>query len=702
MNRIELTESGNMRMPYLRDEEIWEDLCAVMRFLATALSERKSILDEMGTEAKGALLALQMSVKSEVEHASQVIRKRAAGSAFGGVSIRITKLFSAFQLNDFEKLCIVLAVAASVDPILQEQLKKMENEWAKGCPTAGLVFLMEQFIKETSFSETAGYIGRSGDIRFCLENSGLQQAEWHDTPVRLSRSLSAWIMGGDFVPGGERISQPQKLPPLLLYESVLQSALSAVHKRPCSDSPLIFYFYGEKGSGKKLLLSHLGKQLGMKPLFFSCHAVMRMEKKEREAFWEELVLEQRLTGGFFCMCDLPADREERGEDTFLIRKFLERLAVPGTFLAVTGSGKRDLPILSGTSCLSFALARPSGRKKASVWQYYRDRFDGDGKIDVEFNGNRYVMTPGEVENVFRTASLLARANGRTCAGESDVQEAVHQLGRGTLGEYAEHIESAFVWDDLIVEETVKRRLRHICSQVRYRSTVGDEWGFFRKTPYGRGISALFYGPPGTGKTMAAQVMAAELGLDLYRVDLSRMVSKYVGETEKNISALFERASQMNVILFFDEADSLFTKRSEVKDANDRNANAETAHLLQKLESYEGIVILATNLAEQIDDAFKRRIRFMIPFRFPDADTRRILWKSLIPETAPVEDGTDLDFFAERFELSGSQIKEIIVNAAFIAVSEGRVLDNEAIKESLALNYAKYGKQLTREDFGYLN
>jgi SpoVK/Ycf46/Vps4 family AAA+-type ATPase len=244
-------------------------------------------------------------------------------------------------------------------------------------------------------------------------------------------------------------------------------------------------------------------------------------------------------------------------------------------------------------------------------------------------------------------------------------------------------------------------MQYICAQVKYRNIVGEEWGFFEKTPYGRGISVLFYGPPGTGKTMAVQVIAAELGLELYRIDLSKMVSKYIGETEKNISALFERAKQMNVILFFDEADSLFAKRSEVKDSNDRNANAETAHLLQKMEEYEGMVILATNLVDQIDDAFRRRIKFMIPFRFPDVETRKKLWHSLIPDKTPLEDGIDLDFFAETFELSGSQIKEILWNAAYIAVADQKPLGNEQLKEATMWNYMKYGKQLTKEDFGYL-
>ena len=278
---------------------------------------------------------------------------------------------------------------------------------------------------------------------------------------------------------------------------------------------------------------------------------------------------------------------------------------------------------------------------------------------------------------------------------------MEQSQAGQLGNFAVRVPCVFGWEDLIVEEKARRQLLHICGQMKYRSIVGNQWGFFEKMPYGRGLSALFYGPPGTGKTMAVQVIAKDLGLDLYRVDLSRMVSKYIGETEKNISALFDKAKHMNVILFFDEADSFFSRRSEVKDANDRSANAEVAHLLQKLEEYEGITILATNLKDQIDDAFKRRIRFMVNFRFPSAETRRRLWHSLLPEAAPRSGDLDLDFFADQFELSGSQIKEILLNAAYMAAGMGEPLGNGQIKEALCINYEKYGKFLTKEDFGYL-
>ncbi|MBQ4464330.1 MAG: ATP-binding protein [Eubacterium sp.] len=212
---------------------------------------------------------------------------------------------------------------------------------------------------------------------------------------------------------------------------------------------------------------------------------------------------------------------------------------------------------------------------------------------------------------------------------------------------------------------------------------------------------MFYGQPGTGKTMAAQVIANELGLELYRIDLSQMVSKYIGETQKNVTKLFERAKNTNAILFFDEADSLFSKRSEVKDFHDKNANAETAHLLQKLEDYEGITILATNYAQNIDDAFKRRIRFMVNFVFPDAPVRRRLWKTILPDGVPTEETLDLDFFADNFELSGSNIKEILTAAAFLAAADKRGLKNDDIIEAVKLNFEKHGKVLSDADFGYL-
>ncbi len=348
----------------------------------------------------------------------------------------------------------------------------------------------------------------------------------------------------------------------------------------------------------------------------------------------------------------------------------------------------ELPMLTGT-------------ERKQFWDAYSDaqNCDYDG-IDLNIVSGQYILTPRDIKRVCTAARERSKADGTKITKEI-LRECVRQYSINQLGHYAVSINAVFTWDDLVVDEEQKRIMKMICDQVRYRSVVNEDWGFAKKTPYGRGLCALFYGSPGTGKTMAVQVMANELGLDLYRIDLSQMTSKYIGETQKNISELFDRAKNINAMLFFDEADSMFAKRSEVKDSNDRYANADTAFLLQKLEDYEGITILATNYVNNIDDAFKRRIKFMVNFVFPEPSVRLMLWKKLLPTSAKLDEKIDFEFFAEKFELSGSSIKEIITNAAFMAVAEGSGLRNIHIVEAIKLNFSKFGKNLTDEDFGYL-
>ena len=336
-----------------------------------------------------------------------------------------------------------------------------------------------------------------------------------------------------------------------------------------------------------------------------------------------------------------------------------------------------------------------------LWKKYVSPYSLSKDIDLTICANKYILSIQGMQEVLRTADFIRIEHGRDQIEQKDIQMAVKQQSPNQLGRFATLINAVYTWEDLVVSEEQKRQMMMICNQLKYRNIVGEEWGFFKKTAYGRGICALFYGSPGTGKTMAVQVMANELGLDLYRVDLSQMVSKYIGETEKNISELFQKAKNINALLFFDEADSMFAKRSEVKDSHDKNANAETAHLLQKLEDYEGITILATNYVNNIDDAFKRRIKFMVNFAFPTSDVRLELWSAILPKDVPCEEELDFEFYAEHFELSGSNIKEILTNAAFIAASEGSGLANRHIREAIKLNFSKYGKVLTNEDFGYL-
>jgi SpoVK/Ycf46/Vps4 family AAA+-type ATPase len=358
-------------------------------------------------------------------------------------------------------------------------------------------------------------------------------------------------------------------------------------------------------------------------------------------------------------------------------------------------------LLSDAMWVNIELDAPDAVGSFSLWKEFISEYETEESVEVSQLAGKYKLQAGDIRYTLGGAYAIARSMGRKAITAEDISSAVKQHNGKSLGEYAELLDSRISRDELVVDEETAKQLEYIENRLKYRNLVDAEWGFDEKVRYGKGVCSLFYGPPGTGKTMAARVLATQLGLDIYRVDLSRMISKYIGETQKNITELFERAKGVNALLFFDEADAMFAKRTEVSDSHDRNSNSEVAHLLQKLEEYDGISILATNLKDNIDDAFKRRIKYMVYFAFPDGDTRAILWKKMLPDKAPVEEGLDLDFFAHKFEMSGSEIKDAVLHAAYMAAREQTAIGNSHIMEAVKLSFAKYGKVLKREDFGYI-
>jgi len=255
------------------------------------------------------------------------------------------------------------------------------------------------------------------------------------------------------------------------------------------------------------------------------------------------------------------------------------------------------------------------------------------------------------------------------------------------------------WNDLVLPRDTLAQLREFCQQARYRVQVYDEWGFGQRLSLGKGVIALFAGPTGTGKTLSAEILAHELGLDLYKVDLSYVVSKYIGETEKNLSRVFQDAQESNAILFFDEADALFGKRSEVKDAHDRYANIEINYLLQRVEEYEGVIILASNMSKNIDTAFMRRLHFCVEFPFPDEDHRLRIWRGIFPPQAPLAGDIDFDFLARKFKIAGGSIKNVSLAAAFHAADDGGgIIRVEHIVLALKREYQKLGKVCEKLEF----
>ena len=245
-------------------------------------------------------------------------------------------------------------------------------------------------------------------------------------------------------------------------------------------------------------------------------------------------------------------------------------------------------------------------------------------------------------------------------------------------------------------------LRSISAYLRHRDRVLSEWGYEATVSRTQGLKVLFAGESGTGKTMAGQVLARDLGLDLFRLDLATVVSKYIGETEKNLDRVFSAAEGSNAILFFDEADALFGKRSEVRDAHDRYANIEVAYLLQKMEGYPGAVILATNFRQNMDDAFLRRLDVVVDFPFPEPEDRERIWQLVLPESAPTAGDIDVKFLAERFKLSGGSIRNCSLAGAFMAADAGGEIRMEHLVRAVALEYNKLGRLTIEADFEHFH
>jgi SpoVK/Ycf46/Vps4 family AAA+-type ATPase len=313
--------------------------------------------------------------------------------------------------------------------------------------------------------------------------------------------------------------------------------------------------------------------------------------------------------------------------------------------------------------------------------------------DLEIVASRYAFTGATIARAAHRAAQAARLRGpdQPQVTLDDLGDAARLMFSHRLGAMAQRIPIGFSWSDLVLPKDTQESVREVVRFARYRSFLLEDWGFAQKLPYGRGVSAILAGPPGTGKTMVAQLLAKELGYDLYRIDLSQVVNKYIGETEKNLAKIFDEAETSHAVLFFDEADSLFAKRTDVKSSNDRYANLEVNYLLQRMETFDGVTLLATNLEQGLDDAFKRRVRFSILFELPEEAERKKLWISMFPPKVPLAPNIDWDLMARRFEMAGGYIKKAALRAALIAAEARRPITTADLVEAARQEYREMGR-----------
>jgi hypothetical protein len=374
---------------------------------------------------------------------------------------------------------------------------------------------------------------------------------------------------------------------------------------------------------------------------------------------------------------------------------VQRLTAEAVPVLLVGGANWD-PRWSGSPPLLVEAPVLGARERTALLRACLAEAGADlGARDV---GAHVSLGPAQVRQAVRAAQAVALLDGGVI-GEEALRIGVRAQNAAGLERLARRIEPEVSWDDLVLAPAVRRSLEELSARARHRDQVLVDWRMRRGGGRGRGVTALFAGDSGTGKTMSAEVIAADLGLDLYTVNLATVVDKYIGETEKNLERIFTEAGGVNAVLFFDEADAIFGKRSDVRDAHDRYANIESAYLLQRLETFDGLAVLATNLRANIDEAFTRRLDAIVDFPAPTAELREALWRACLSPPLPVAQAIDVAFCAQAFELTGGNIRSASTTAAYLAAADRSPVSMAHLITAIEQEYRKLGRLVLEKEFG---
>ena len=592
-------------------------------------------------DAELALLRGQLGETSEAESTEDLERRRAQAQAAMQTPAAIDILAAVFGLTVFERQLLLLCCGIELDGALAAACA---HRLGVGEPRPTFSLALETLAQPHWSALTPSRPLRRWRL---LELEG--GARLVDSPLRVDERILHFVAGINQIDA--RLRPLLAVVPTPRLMGAKQAAQAEALHRRLQDDPSacgVIQLDGEDFHGQQDIAAEAAARLG---------------------WWLYLLRGE----------DLPAG----GPDLELLRTLWEREArlLPALLLVqasdhasatalsafadslhapILVASREALRLRRATHCLT--VDKPDANEQKQLWrQALGERAAGlNGALDG---------LAAQFRLSAQTIATVADAGGGE--GETELWAACRRQGRERLDDLAERIRPTATWDDLVLPAQQFGQLRQIVAQLRQRLRVYEEWGFSGHGALGLGVSALFHGESGTGKTLAAQALANELGLDLYRIDLSSVVSKYIGETEKNLRRVFDVAEDSGAILLFDEADALFGKRSEVKDSHDRYANIEVSYLLQRMEAYRGLAVLTTNLKAALDRAFQRRLRFIIHFPFPDSEQREAIWRRAFPPSTPLD---EIDYRKlARLNLPGGNIRNIALNAAFLAAEAGRPL-----------------------------
>ncbi len=630
------------------------------------------------------------------------IERRAALSEENGIDLPFYRLCKKMNFEPFTVFCFAAGILSSTQTDYAGVFQVINENGNLSSPT---IESAAKAFYGNNFSITGAY----GDMSTCLEqllpllslevmgsmpfstvvspDKRIIDCLFGRNPDKLDEDYSRFIM---------MLTDDKELDPILANQGILDEM-----KISFGEGVRIFYYFGDDGSGRRFFVKHFCRENGLKAITINCKKLFNYDFRFVERALWAVTRECILTGSCCCLTELYFREEEKEKFFGYMDMAFSKLTEQNVMVFAMSKEHMDFREVTKLGYTELELPTPDTQERQACWEYFSKKYKLSEEIDMLEMATKFLFTPGKISDALKHArSLSVMAKEDVISREKLFKGCYNQMS-SELTQKATKIKANFGFEDIVMNPSQKETLLHAIDQMNFRKQVYENWNYTKKYPYGRGLSILLFGAPGTGKSMCAQVIAHELNLELYRVDLSKVIDKYVGETEKSISMIFREAKKCNVVLFFDECDTLFAKRSDDGGSNQSSNNNKTALLLQEVEAYDGVSVLATNYKHNIDPAFFRRMKYIVEFQFPDVDTREMLWNTTIPKGTPLADDVDVRFLAEKFEFVGGNIKNCILNAAFLAAADPEANGQVHMKHYLlAVKYefVKVGKVFTRSDF----
>lgn len=595
-----------------------------------------------------------------------------------------------FNLSSFERDILLLCAGIELDNKFSQICAQIHNDLQCPYPTFSIALTVFENAHWNALMPSA-------PLRFYRLIRTDPNLTLTSSPLQIDEKILHYLMGNNCLD----IQLQSLLKPMVTSNQLVDSHVNLANyivtilskNLNVTSLPLI-QLYGQERNSQEQIVTSVCNSLGLQ-LYKLSSFVFSSPLSEIEVFKQLWTREAALNAAALLINgdDLVL---ERSHNLMSLSWLIERTS---GLIFITS---RNRLYLSQCPVISFQVDKPNYLEQQAIWQsslqqqipHLNQEINGQFKHHLQQLASSFNLNRTQVQAACN--KVLSKSNVKIQEDLiAELWEACRSLTQPQLDDLAYSIQPKAKWQDLILPEEQIRVLHEISAHVRQRFQVYENWGFRAKESRGLGITALFAGPSGTGKTLAAEVLAYELKLDLYRIELSSVISKYIGETEKNLQKIFDNAEESSVILLFDEADALFGKRSEVKDSRDRYANIEVSYLLQRMENYPGLAILTTNLKSGIDNAFLRRIRFIIQFPFPDVAQRAAIWNRVFPDATPLQ-GIDIHKLAQ-LNIAGGNIRNIALNAAFLAADAEEMVQMKHILQATQTEYNKLEKTLTEAE-----